>query len=560
MEIGRIVAVYGRSIIRFAVPEERMELVSKPGTYVKTESGKGSWTYAMVVSFNLLDELYRRSRIVEDLEGYLELRPARNELTASIVGYSDGTNVTRGVSALPRPGQKVYLAQEDELTRILGSGEIEIGRLSSNMNVSFTLSLNNLCSRHFAVLAMTGAGKSNTVAVILASILEKYPYSRVIMIDTHSEYVPLANKYPDVRVLSPAGKISRLLNARYGLSPKQLEIPLWTLSYEEITSILRLDPSRATKQVMYLRNALQEARKKRYMRASTDDPIYFEPEELKEALIKQGLRSRDRGSLDDLMLKYDSLLENTDLRYITSPVMSSKIYESYEGEEEPKRSIKTFLEIYGQILEPGLTIVALGGLPSEAQASTTATILRAIWRLISASVLAGSPIPTLLIVEEAHNYAPQGRWSPARGILERIAKEGRKFGIGLGVISQRPRELSQTLLAQCGTLIALRTVNPEDQRHILSSMEDIMREMVEGLSGLTTGEALISGQAAPLPAIVRVYNFQEKFNASLGGKDIEWIEGWSRPSKQVDLTPYLIGEIKEVEAEKERESTIERFL
>lgn len=561
-ELGRVIAVYGRSIVRFAVSEEKMPEFSKPGAYVKMEDPRksGQWLYAMVVSFNLLDELYRRSRIVEELEGYLEFRPARNELVATIVGFGGPEGVRRGVPFLPRPGQKVYLALEEELAMIMGSRDIGLGVLSFNEKVPFTLSLNKLCSRHFAVLAMTGAGKSNTIAVILASILEKYPYARIILVDTHSEYIPLTEKYDNVRVLSPAGRIARLVEARYGLKPRQLEIPLWTLSLEEIASILRLDPSRATKQIMFLRNALQEVRRSRYSYASTDDPIFFTAEELKRAIKEQGGRDR---SLDDLLLKYESLLENVELRYIIRPSWSDKIYET-RVEKEPYKSVNTYLEVYGEILKPGLSIVALGGLPSEAQASTTATIIRAIWRLIGAGVLAGVALPTLLVVEEAHNYAPQGRWSPAKAILEKIAKEGRKFGIGLGVVSQRPRELSQTLLAQCGTLIALRTANPEDQRHILSSMEDIMKEMVEGLSGLSTGEALVSGPAAPLPAIVKVYDFQNKYHIALGGKDVDWAEVWSKVPAEVNLVPYLIGEIKEgnsdIHERKRQDATMENFF
>jgi len=562
VEVGRVVAVYGRSLVRFAALEDKMRLVSKPGVYVKMECEWGSWIYAMVVGFNLLDELYRRSRIVEELEGYGDLRPARNELVATIVGCGDGRSIRRGVPELPRPGQKVYAASSEELARIMGSGDIELGVLSFNREVPFTLSLNMLCSRHFAVLAMTGAGKSNAVAVILASILEKYPYSRMILIDTHNEYVPLARKYSSVRVLTPAGKIARLVEARYGIAPQQLEVPLWTLGLEEVAGMLRLDPSRATKQLMYLRSALQEVRRARYPLASADDPIYYRAEELREAIERQGRGSRysDR-SLDDLLLKLDALLENSDLRYVTRPSRSDELYESCER-PEPYRSVAVYTEVYGSLLRPGLSIVALGGLPGDAQASTAATILKSVWRLVTAGVLAGSPIPTLIIVEEAHNYAPQGRWSPAREILERIAKEGRKFGIGLGVVSQRPRELSQTLLAQCGTLIALRTTNPRDQEYILSSMEDIMREMVEGLSGLSTGEALISGPAAAMPAIVKVHEFYTKYGVALGGKDVNWREDWSKPPRPVDLTPYLVSEVEEEQRGETRDvgATIERFL
>ena len=559
-EVGRVVTVYGRSLMRFAAFEDKAHLLLKPGAYVKVECG-GSWAYAMVVSFNLLDELYRKGRIVEELEGYPELRPARNEMIAMLVGVEEGGGVRRGVPELPRPGQKVYAASSEDLARIAGSGDIEIGRLSSDPSVPFTLSLNMLCSRHFAVLAMTGAGKSNAVAVVLASILEKYPYSRVIVVDTHNEYVPLAERFPSVRVVSPAGRTARLVEARYGVTPRPLEVPLWTLGLEEVAGLLRLDPSRATKQLMYLRNALQEVRRRRYPHAGADDPIYFDVEELVKELEAQGRGSRysDR-SLEDLILKIEMLLENADLRYVTRPAHSAKLYASIQA-PEPRRSVEAYTRVYGQLLEPGLTIVALGGLPADAQASTASTILKSVWRLVTASVLAGNPVPTLLIVEEAHNYAPQGRWSPARDILERIAKEGRKFGIGLGVVSQRPRELSQTVLAQCGTLIALRTANPRDQDYILSSVEDVMGEMVEGLSGLATGEALISGSAAPIPAIVKIYEFRSKYGVALGGKDIDWAGEWSKPPKPVELAPYLVSEVAEEEAEaSNKEMPIDKFF
>lgn len=559
MEVGRVVTVYGQSLLRFAVHEDKLGYLARPGAYVKVEAS-GGWSYAMVVSFNLLDELYRKSRIVEELEGYPEIRPSRNELVAMLVGYYDGKGFVRGVPELPRPGQKVYLADGEELARFVGSGDIAIGRLSQNPEVRYTLSLDMLCSRHFAVLAMTGAGKSNAVAVILGEILEKFPYSRVVVVDTHNEYVPLAEKFDRVRVLSPAGRIARLVEARYGVKPSPLEVPIWTLGLEEIAGLLRLDPTRATKQVMYLRGALQEVRRARYKYAGADDPIYFRAEELLgylEGLQKSSRQRYDR-SLDDLVLKLEMLLENSELRYVTRPRNSDRLYEGIGG-EEPRRSVEAYMRVYGALLEPGVTLIALGGLASDAQVSTAATILKSLWRIITASVLAGKPQPTLLVVEEAHNYAPQGRWSPAREILEKIAKEGRKFGIGLGVVSQRPRELSQTLLAQCGTLIALRTANPRDQEYILGSMEDVMREMVEGLSGLVTGEALISGSAAPLPGIVRIDSFPERYGVNLGGKDIDWRAAWSTPQPKVDLAEYVLGEPEEEEEEK-KTSTIDKFL
>ncbi len=557
-EVGRIIGIYGRNIIRIAVPEEKLDLVSRPGAYIKVEGSNGLWLYAMIISFNLLDELYRRGRIIEEFEGYLDFRPSRNELVASLIGYVSNNRVIKGVPVLPKPGQRVYLVSGEELRSIMGDGEVEIGNITYQGDVPFKLKLNMLCSRHFAVLAMTGAGKSNTIAVVLSEIISKYSYPRIILLDTHSEYIPLKNLYPNkVNIFAPTGRIGRLVKARYNIEPDRLEVPLWTLGLEEIASLLRLG-SQATKQLMYLRNAISKIRQEKYVKASVDDPIYFRADDLLHAL--QMSRGTGDRSLIDLRLKVENLLEDQDLYYITRPSISDRIYEEIV-EEEPIRSTLTYSRIYGRLLKPGLNLIALGGLSSEAQASTVATILRSLWRVINAYIQAGHSIPTLIIVEEAHVYSPHGRWSPAKSIIEKIAKEGRKFGIGLGVVSQRPRELSQTVLAQCGTLIALRTANPEDQRHILNSMEDIVGEMIEGLSGLSVGEALVSGPAAPLPAIVKIYSFPDKYGVLLGGKDIEWSEEWSSKPEEVDVYKYIIGSLESYgESRGKRQSSLDIFM
>lgn len=219
------------------------------------------------------------------------------------VGLEENGSVRRGVPELPKPGQKVYAADTGDLERIAGAGDLEVGRLSCDPSVPFTLSLNMLCSRHFAVLAMTGAGKSNAVAVTLASVLEKYPYSRVLVLDTHSEYVPLARKYQGVRVVSPIGRTAHLLEARYGLKPLPLEVPMWTLGFEEIAGLLRLDPSRATKQLMYLRDALQEVRQRRYERASADAIVYFEVEEKLVELAEELFAAVEEGRFSESYAK-----------------------------------------------------------------------------------------------------------------------------------------------------------------------------------------------------------------------------------------------------------------
>lgn len=535
-EVGKIVHVFGRNILRIAVPDNAFQLISKPGTYVMFESLGGVRHYALVTGYLLTDELYKRGRVIEEIEGYEEVAVTRNEVTAVVIGYVRDGKVVKGVESLPAPGEKVFLAEKEDLEPLISSLEIDLGTLASNPGVRFTLDVNMLASRHFAVLAMTGSGKSNTVAVLLTKILEKFRYPRVLVIDTHSEYIPLAKLFSGrVRVYSPSGKIIELVKTRYGVDPLPLEVPLWTLGFEEIAELLKLD-SRATKQLMHLRDALLAVRREKWEGATANDPIHFRAEELLEK-ISSHARGRDESALD-LRLKVSSLLEDPELEFITGPKIAERIYEEAPG-AEPEKSALAYAKIYGSLFGEGVTIVALGGLPSEVQTTTVATILRALWRVVSAYVHAGKTLPILAIVEEAHVYAPRDREVPSKQIMEKIAKEGRKFGVGLGVVSQRPRELSQTLLAQCGTLIALRTTNPEDQRHILMSMEDIVGELVQGLSSLSIGQALVSGAAAPVPAVINVYSFQELYSAELGGKDVEWSKTWQEPSEVVDIARYL---------------------
>jgi len=532
MEIGRVIGVYGRNIVKISVPDHLLPEVARPGVYVKMAGADGSTTlYGMIVGFNMLDELYRRARIIEELEGYEEFRPARNEMTVHITGYLSGQTVSKGVPILPKPGEKVYLVSKEELQSIFDKGDVSIGVLSSSPNVEIKIDVNGMCTRHTAVLAMTGAGKSNTVAVLIASLLKHFKNPRIIIVDTHSEYIPLARISNNVRVLAPKGKVTDLIKAQYQVDPIPLEVPLWILGVEEIYNILGLDP-RATKQRLYLRQALKTLRVERYREKgydlTADDPIHFTLEELKIAVINAGGsgRTRDR-SAEDLCLKIEDLSEERELYFMTrAEYLEDKFSDYAKKTDEVKASFQVYGDFARSLLDPGLNIIALGGLSSEVQASIVSALLRALWRIAVEQRFRGERVATLVVLEEAHIYAPVG-WSPSKQIVEKIAKEGRKFGVSLLVVSQRPRELSQTLLAQCGNLIALRTVNPSDQEHILRSMEDVTRDTVESLPGLQTGEALVSGPMLPLPALVKIFSFKEVFHEELGGKDVDYREAWS---------------------------------
>lgn len=519
----------------------------------------------MVVGFNLVDELYRRSRILETIEGYEDITPARNEVLVSIVGYERDNIIGRGVPSLPRPGDRVYYAPPYMLENIFSSVKgISIGRLSYNETIEVKLNIDKLFTRHLAILAMTGSGKSNTLAVIIGEVLKHYSYPRIILLDTHSEYVALAS-YEEfkTRVYSPSKEMAKIIADTHGVPAKPLEVPLWTLTIEELYSLLKLD-TRATKQRMYLRQTVRSIKQRYSKTIGVNEPLYYTIDDLRNSI-----RVKDT-SADDLRLKIEELADNEELLFITKPEQWDKrfreVLEEYMGKGMDKNravieaSYRVYLELALSLLEPGLTIIALGGLSSETQVVVASMILRALWRLIVSQKLVGRNIPVVIGVEEAHVYAPIDRWNPAREILEKISREGRKFGVGLIVVSQRPRELSSTLLAQCGNLIALRTVNPEDQRHILSSVEEASKELIDSLPSLGVGEALISGPAITFPAVVKIHAFHERYSLELGGKDISFHEEWSKPPNKITITPPQIEQVVETIDKKPRDKSLTDFI
>ena len=522
--IGRVVAVYGTRLIKVSVDSLQLGEVSRPGTYIKVPVG-GVEVYGMVLGFNLVDEAYERIGRPSPIGGYEGLDLARNELNACLMGYRDERGVHRGVPILPRPGSEVYPLSDDEYKAIWSLGDVEVGRLLVNPSIPCKLDLNGLLTRHFAVLAMTGAGKSNLVAVLIARILEHYPRSRVLIIDAHSEYVELH------RIASSMGLSSVIYCPRgYRLveGAEDLEVPYWLLSLEELYSVIGLD-SRATKQRLLFRSALKELRGEDLV----DEPIYFDLGQLKTRL--QSFKGRD-ASLDDLLLKLEDFRSNKDLEFIASPRRSLEEFNKVRAEapslvEASQRFAERFVE---ELLGRNLSIITLGGLPFEAQDVVVSATLRLLWRLmVKEKIERGSYRPTLIVLEEAHAYASRFRSTASREIISRIAREGRKFGVSLGVISQRPREVDESTLSQCGTLMALRTVNPSDQSYILETMEDVMKELVDSLASLETGEALIVGPALTFPSLVKAYDFSELYGVKLGGKDVDFERYWSEERRGV---------------------------
>ncbi len=526
---GRVVSVFG-DIVSVAVDEENLHEMGIRGKFLRIETKKGRSLIGIVANLNLIDELYRQSGgRLPLVKGYRDIALSRNEIIVSILGTITENGVDRKIDAIPSPGDEVFPIESDELQKIFSSGDIRIGTLNTDPTVSVKLDLNELATKHLAILAMTGSGKSNALAVLLTRMLANYEYPRILLIDTHSEYVGLAKEdspvYDKTVVYAPTGKFKDILISS-GIKTAELEIPYWLLTMEEWYSLIGLDP-RATRQRRQLRAALRDLKREFGSdNAHLDDPIYFPLDSLIDELS-------GRRDTDEILMKIEDSLENEEFQFIFNPANSLKLMKG-EGLEA------VFNYITKPIVDAGLKIIAMGGLSSDIQNAVVSMLLRSTFRFAIEAKLLGRPLPTIIALEEAHIYAPS-YYATAKQIVERIAKEGRKFGIGLIVVSQRPRELSETVLAQCGTLIALRTVNPSDQRHIERSMEDVTSMIISSLPGLGKGESVISGPAVALPCLVKVDlfdNVAEELGKriGLGGKDINFKEEWQKEISKEDVS------------------------
>ena len=454
--------------------------------------------------------------------GRIELRGERAEIVPNRVPVPNGNRVYRASSELLRA---IYYG---------GDGFIEVGNLLLREDVPIYLNADELVSRHFAVLAVTGAGKSNTVAVLISGMVEDLG-GTVIVLDPHGDYVKLR--------LPETGKENvKLIEAK--IMPEEMDS-------EELADLIEV-ASNATIQREFLAKAWETVRHENpelggrslieeLMRTLNEwvanRTAYFW-DEGKEAYITEELKSERVETIRGIIYRirrflrnYGSLLTSEDLIAQIEPGKANVIDLGPLDEGQMKVVVGKLL---GKIFETRVDYEQarknLIRLREELKERPNSKIGEEIEKFekVLREIEARSPAlaePVLVIVEEAHIFAPQGEKNDAVRILSRIAREGRKFGVGLGIVSQRPNKLNEDVLSQTNTKIILRIVNPKDQDYVLKASEQLSKELLGDIASLGKGEAVIVGQAISLPALVKIYNFKA-IGGDYGGEDIGVVKRW----------------------------------
>ncbi|MCY4579565.1 MAG: ATP-binding protein [Chloroflexi bacterium] len=466
-------------------------------------------------------------------------------MTIELIGETFGGSFERGISRFPNVGDAAFIAIEEHLRRIYDIDDqraVVIGVLSSAEGIAARIALDELVTRHSAILGSTGSGKSTTVASLLRAITAEdeagnpaYPSARVLLLDVHGEYSrPLADRAQVFSVEPQPGQ-------------DQLFIPYWALDIDDLLEFLTggVDEARETAftdKITELKSLSHSS--SRFPGVDTnsitvDIPIPFSLKKLWYDLINFEIMTLEGPNRDQPTLQHAGDPETLDPPTYKPHAMGSAgpyMNQQALGIRRQLNSLRSRLldSRYDFMLHPGpwepdlggkpredldgllrgwlggpnpITILDISGVPSTVLERLVGSILRIIYEALFWSrekSEGGIWRPLLVVLEEAHRYFPEGSDGLASNIIQRIAKEGRKYGVGAMVVSQRPAEVNETVLSQCGTFFALRMSNPTDRNRVRGTLPDSLTGLLDVLPVLRTGEAIVTGEAAKLPMRCRV--------------------------------------------------------
>ena len=459
-------------------------------------------------------------------------------LTLIPLGELNKNNVfNRGVISYPTLGAEVHIIRSEEVNILFAKYrpmEFELGVLPSMRAVKVYLNPSVLYGRHLAILGQSGSGKSWAVASMLQKTVDLMQNAHVILLDLHGEYVWFD---------SDENMHSAFRDGTYKyMDARELEIPYWLLTYSELVDLLiDREDKQASTQMAFMREALLVMRKKanshlQDINLSIDSPVYFSLVELFQQFKRANEQVTDFGKVkgplyghfDEFLIKLQSRFNDARYDFLFKPKRRrssdtlADLLQEFVGLIEPKRQIN---------------VIDFSSIPFDVRPTVSAQIGRLAFEFNYWNPHSRH-FPILLVCEEAHAYIPREsatQYEGTRKSMERIAKEGRKYGVGLTVVSQRPHELSETVLAQCGNFICLRVTNPDDQKYIRELVPDAEVGLINILSALGRGEAMILGEAVPIPTRFQLDRPYPEPNSN----DIDYYSEWRSEAQNIDVNAIV---------------------
>jgi uncharacterized protein len=428
------------------------------------------------------DDVQNKIRVELELLGEIREKP------------EGGLSFKRGIGTYPHLGSVAHRIRAADLAavyEVVGSTAVEIGRLTQDDSIPAVVSIDEMLKRHFAVMGTTGVGKSSAVSLLVRQAVSVKPNLRVLVLDPHNEY---AHAFPDNSITLDASK---------------LDLPFWMFRFDEFVDIVfRGQPLIAT-ECEFLRDGIAMARSRFQAGQSNalQSTILRKPIEMSHltADTPTPYRLADLlGLIDEAMGRLETRYNRSDLRSLKGRIESlanDPRYRFVFGRTAVEDNLDKIISQIFRVPHHGkpITVFELSGVPSEVVNAVVSVLSRIAFDM---AVLGRGQYEILLLCEEAHRYVPQSTalgFAPTRQAIARIAKEGRKYGAYLGVVTQRPGELDPTILSQCSTVFAMRLANDKDQEIIRSALSDSSASTISFLSSIDNREAIAFGEAIATP-------------------------------------------------------------
>jgi uncharacterized protein len=563
----------------FKIAEEDL----KVGSYLQISDDNDVILIAIIESFSI--DLLEVKKSDDKGSNYLELQ-RKYIIEASPVGILKDSRFIRGGDTLSIPPKAVKPAETKYIKQIFENSietdkKFSFSKLANNAEVSVPVDGNKFFNKHLAIVGASGSGKSHTTAKIIqnATSIKESEYeglnnSHVIIFDIHSEYesaFPNANR----------------------INVENLILPYWLLNGEELEEIfLESGEFNNYNQASILRKLIIANKKKNNTHEGDvyfDSPLKFNIQEVLTCLKNLKNETKNAKSTDRVMIVDDSYVLSDGKTEVNSGILLNdeekilkffeviydfhptknqnikhgdyadgtldKFISRFENKIKDKRLsflfgdasqeisfidvIKNFIG-YKDAEKSNVTIIDLSGVPFEVLSITVSLISRLLFEFgyFTKKKQGENNTPLLLVYEEAHKYAPKSNLVKYRSstlAIERIAKEGRKYGVTLAIVSQRPSEISETIFSQCNNFVAMRLTNPDDQNYVKRLLPDTLDGVTESLPSLKSGEALLIGDAVVMPSIVCI----ERCANEPSSNDIRYIELWKEKWRDIDFNNTL---------------------
>ena len=420
----------------------------------------------------------------------------RLELVGEIRDTPGGSAFDRGIRDYPAVGSIAYSAHPSDLEVIYdygGEETILVGRLSQADRIAATVRVQDLLEKHFAVLGTTGCGKSSAVALVLREVLKAKETARVLLIDPHNEY---AGAFADRAEV---------------VSPRNLHLPFWLFNFEELVDVIYKRRPGVTEEIDLLADLIPLAKARFGQKQERGGSLVRRDVDDQGFTVDSPVPYRISdiiAMIDEQIGKLDGKEERPKLRRLKARIQSVALDPRYQFMFSTRTVEDTMAEILKMLFRipmngKPLTILELAGFPAEVVDAVVSVLCRLAFDL---GVWGNGRVPLLVVCEEAHRYVPADKrlgFGPTRRAVSRIAKEGRKYGIYLGLVTQRPAELDPTILSQCSTVFAMRMANEADHAIIRSAVSDAGAAVLESLPSMGNREALAFGEAVSMPMRVR---------------------------------------------------------